>query len=394
MHLGSHHAENDVNMPNVIWMDDENFLLDGKPFSLPKFRKALRLLISKARFLLEGRVMLNFLPDELLPKLDIILDNLQSTRNNYSFLEDDANGFSGVALKLGEMIMESHRWGPIYGHVEGNGKWVWNREVVAEWLGYLEDFKRLLYFLVHCVCGLPPRGTEESDTLVVNTPTAQRHLYVVNNTVCFIHSYNKTSSSTGRDKLIPRGLPEDVGKLLIAYLALVRPLERAMVADTVDEKTLALYGTHLWVSTRGKWDTNFFSDILSRNFRSAVGQDLSIIAWRHAAVAIVKRHLHKQLDRQPEIQQDILELASVEQAGHSHKTSIANYAIEPTGLVNFSERKIKLFLKVSPAHTDFLSDALSAELALPIGIGVETAASRGSERIDVSGSKREHADST
>ena len=45
--------------------------------------------------------------------------------------------------------------------------------------------------------------------------------------------YNKTRSTNGKDKLIARFLPSEVGDLLIKYLTLVRPAE-AFIAKQIE----------------------------------------------------------------------------------------------------------------------------------------------------------------
>jgi hypothetical protein len=45
-------------------------------------------------------------------------------------------------------------------------------------------------------------------------------------------SYNKTRSTNGKEKVVARFLPEEVGDLLVEYVSLVRPLEALIVEQT------------------------------------------------------------------------------------------------------------------------------------------------------------------
>jgi hypothetical protein len=345
MHIGSSLADGDAGLPSVYWLKDEEFTLNGQLFKLKNLREMLKAKLESANTLLRSKVMKGISPESLLPKVEAIVDNLKNIQEGYSFLSDSHNPFYKVTMDFSKALIADAHWGPIFGHSK-KGEFVWDYDAVTEWLEHVKQFKEVLFLLIHITSGLPPRGTEATETLICNTTTARRNMYAVGGRPCLISSYNKTSHNSHHDKLLPRGLQEMVGDLFINYLALVRPLESVVAHQVVEEKHLHLYRTHLWVGPKGRWDTRGFNKILEREFNKHMKMEMSVGTWRHAATAIMRRHLVKQLDKQPEIQHDLLEAMATEQAGHTSAISNLNYAVEVLGFDALPERKLKLFILV------------------------------------------------
>ena len=65
--------------------------------------------------------------------------------------------------------------------------------------------------------------------------------------------YNKTRSMNGRDKLIARFLPAEIGDLLVKYLALVRPME-AFIAEQIECDGFENYEKMLFTDYEHVWD--------------------------------------------------------------------------------------------------------------------------------------------
>lgn len=350
MHLGSFLADSDVGLPSVIWLKEEEFLYNGLHFKLQALRDMVKVKVESTTEVFARRVMKNIPLDTFIPKSEVIMDELRNTRTGYNFISDSRNPFAKAGEEFMRRVMADPQWGPVLGDQE-EGKFVWKAKAASEWMDEIQKFKESLFFLVHITSGLPSRGTEASVTLIRNTPTARRNLYAIGNRVCLIGTYNKTSHNSHRDRLLPRGLEEQVGRLLLVYLALVRPLETAMAHELVDQKHWHLYETHLWVGSNGCWDTSTFNKILQANFMRHLKVEVTVGSWRHIATAIMRRHLVKQLEKQPDIQQELLESMGDEQAGHTGSISNLNYAVEVHGLDQMPERKLKLFILVSAFET-------------------------------------------
>jgi hypothetical protein len=348
MHIGSSLANSDNGLPKIIWLSPGRFMLDGDLIEMQKVRDMLAKELDRCERLLRDRVTRGVPIDDLVPDLQVISDELRSNRSGYSFLTDTRNPFHRSPHAFSLRLFTDPIWGPIFGKVQGDDGIEWNREAVAEWMADLNDFKETLFLLVHLTSGLPARGTESSETLISNTDTAQRNFYCFGNRMCLVGTYNKTSRITGnRNKLLPRGLEERTGSFMLKYLALLRPLERVLARQTVDERHWHLYDTHLWTGGSGKWDTRRFSRILDEAFKHHLKVPMSMASWRHACTAVMRRHLTKQLDLQPEIQQDLFEAMADEQSGHTHAVSLLNYGVEVTGFDLLPERKFRLFLLAS-----------------------------------------------
>ena len=75
--------------------------------------------------------------------------------------------------------------------------------------------------------------------------------------------YNKTRSTNGKDKLIARFLPKEVGDLLVKYLALVRPME-AFIAEQIECDGFENYEKMLFTDYEHVWDGKRLSETFMR----------------------------------------------------------------------------------------------------------------------------------
>lgn len=87
--------------------------------------------------------------------------------------------------------------------------------------------------VIHIAYDQPARAEELATMLIKNRINAMRSVYFSRELVMLAGGYSKTRSTTGKDKLIARFLPEEVSDLLIKYLSLVRPME-AFIAEEID----------------------------------------------------------------------------------------------------------------------------------------------------------------
>lgn len=347
MHFGSYHSYNEVGSAKVLWLDNDNMLLTGNKLNMNSLREMMRSILVRCQRQLEHKVMKDIPVSQLLPEADFIADDYSDTRNGYSFLTDSRNPFMKSANNFSLALITHHRYGTTMGGLDEDKMFKWNYDGVHNWLKDLEIFKEDLFILVH-MCGLPARGTEITDMLLFNTATSRRNIYAFGNKVFTLSTYSKTSSnSENSDKIIPRALHDKVRDLFLTYQALIRPMERYAVVDHTTVNVLPFYYTHIWVSPLGRWNTNKFSSILKRAFDEHMHIEMSISLWRHAAEAIARKHLIRQLDAQPDIQQDIVDSIATEQAGHTAFTSRKNYGIEVVRAGGVEERKLKTFFTVS-----------------------------------------------
>ena len=355
MHIGSQHAKDSQLLASVVWLGEERFTLFGKDVQLKGLRELVQRMLVKARSALVDDVMKGTAPEDFLPEFDFIPDDFSNNWVGYSLFTDPKSPSLKVKDDFARTLLNHPQWGRAFGYLDEGNAMVWDREVVEEWLEKVDEFKGMLFFLIHATSGLPPHGTEASETLFCNTPTAKRNVHAVGRDLVIVHTYNKTTRNSGnRDRAIPRKLYRPVADLLLAYMGLVRSFE-VTVANAVEsnKSRMAWYGSHLWACrsvSSGKWGTKQFNCIFKNIFK-ALPYEMTVGEWRHCSIAIVRRHILKQLDGQPDIRQDVVNALAEEQMGHSPATGALSYAVEDNGLEAVTDKRLKIFMLVSAPFT-------------------------------------------
>lgn len=102
----------------------------------------------------------------------------------------------------------------------------WNLSQLEEYFRSVELFKEELIVLCHMAGGAPARGTEIVSVQAANGESGrgQRGVFIDNGMVELVTGYHKGYSKSGEAKIIHRYLPEEVGRLVVYYLWLVKPL--------------------------------------------------------------------------------------------------------------------------------------------------------------------------
>ena len=115
---------------------------------------------------------------------------------------------------------------------------------------------------------------------ITNTDTALRSIYGISGYLATVNFYSKTRHNTGSDKLLARFPAPEVMRLLLYYLALIRPLEVTFAAELYGEEASKEYSTYLWMQ-RGKiMDAHACTDILRHFTDLFLHVPLGVASWR------------------------------------------------------------------------------------------------------------------
>ncbi|RKK77507.1 hypothetical protein BFJ71_g16731 [Fusarium oxysporum] len=264
---------------------------------------------------------------------------------------------------------------------ESTGKW--RLQTVGRYLSTVNAFLERLLLLVHITGGQPARGTELL-CLQHSNPRdgsgGRRNIFVENGLISFVTYYHKGYSVTGTTKIIHRYLPSNVGELLLYYVWLIVPFlsqlsQLVKIPGFKQGSTPYLWGEfsisqllssgntkvqtlpYLQANDKearkekkkasrilqklttekaetdsvtagvpnGPWSATRLSVALSRTFKLSFGTETNIQIWRHAAIAISRRHL-----QQAKFKRDFIEAVSWawndEMAAHSTKIAGLTYA--------------------------------------------------------------------
>jgi hypothetical protein len=350
MHICTYLAGGRDCLPLILWQGKDVLRYEGLAIDLADIRRLVEKELEEAEEILNNEVMKGLFTSEMLAEHTCIVDNLRNQHAGYNFIEDDNNLFSLSRHNLAKAILEHPYHGPILADLKDNGDIAYNKQAVEDWFQSVNDFLEKLYVVMHISSGLPQRGAEAAETLIVNTMTAQRNLYSILDEVCIVGRYNKTSHNTGLDKVIPRAVHPKPAALLVKYLTLVRPLERSFAQQIAAGKGASPHNfdTNLWVGIKGKWNATKMSSILQETFYQYTHVPIGLAAWRHIAESLMRHKLTSQMGCQDEIREWILEAAADEQAGHTNKIAQHMYAAELGGLEQgLHEKECKRYLLVS-----------------------------------------------
>ncbi|SCO76826.1 uncharacterized protein FRV6_01038 [Fusarium oxysporum] len=265
---------------------------------------------------------------------------------------------------------------------ESTGKW--RLQTVGRYLSTVNAFLERLLLLVHITGGQPARGTELLCIQHSNPRDGsggRRNVFIENGLVSFVTCYHKGYSVTGTTKIIHRYLPSEVGELLLYYIWLIVPflsqlsqlvkipsfkqgsIQYLWGEFTVPQSLSSSWDTkgqtlpYLQVNDKesrkerkklsrtlrklktektkinsvtagtsdGPWSATRLSVALSRTFKLSFGTETNIQMWRHAAIAISRRHL-----QQAKFKRDFIEAVSWawndEMAAHSTRIAGLTYA--------------------------------------------------------------------
>jgi hypothetical protein len=95
----------------------------------------------------------------------------------------------------------------------------WISKGVRDYESAAKRFLEYLLILTHITGGQPGRGTEIMTLRYANAMQSMRNVFVKEGQVMIVTEYHKSMAMMGQVKIIPRFLPERVGKLLVVYLA-------------------------------------------------------------------------------------------------------------------------------------------------------------------------------
>lgn len=212
---------------------------------------------------------------------------------------------------------------------------------------------------MHMTGGQPARGTEFLTFRWCNSSQGvMQNIFIENGLVSFVTSDHKNYSFNNTAKIIHRYLPPEVSGLAVYYIWLVIPfLEQLQILTPVTG--LGQPGSFLWpasihlqrgnpsskpklgVSSKAKanpqrtpnsegeepWESKQLGLVIAEEFKRCLKMTVTIILWRHCAIAISRRHLPEGNKFKRDYSVNEGNSAMDLQAAHSSKMAGAIYEI-------------------------------------------------------------------
>ena len=191
--------------------------------------------------------------------------------------------------------------------------------------------------MIHISYNQSTRTKELSMIMIKNHINAMRGIYWSRGQVMMAISYNKTRSTNGKDKVIARFLPEEVGNLMIKYLSLVRPLE-GFIAEQMECERFENYEKLLFTDYERDWDGKRLSEIFKREMNEWGPVSMGFQEYRQLANLWMRRHLKRM-----ELEEDLRD----HQSGHNSETTKMRYEIMSEDMNELTSKKLLTFFYMS-----------------------------------------------
>jgi len=339
LHLASAIAYGMSGMPQIEWLDDDHIKasINGKAVELDDISKFVLDRVEAAKIVLEKEILLGHDFEDFGYTSAKIVDVLRNTQIGYSFIDSGDNGFVKFKDKLMETMLNDPLIKPQFIKRVRGGRVEWNKDGCKRWLKATRAFLEKMVVAIHIAYGQPARAEELATVMIKNQINGMRGLYWSRGRLMIVIGYNKTRSTNGKDKLIARFLPEEVGDLLVKYLTLVRPAE-AFIAEQIECDGFENYEKMLFTDYERAWDGKRLSEIFMREMNEWGPASMGFQEYRQIANLWMKKHL-----KEIKLEEDVLD----HQAGHNSETAEARYGITSEDMDKLTSDKLLAFFHAS-----------------------------------------------
>ena len=296
--------------------------------------------LEAAKLILEQEVLFGHTFEELGYKCGNIKDVLRHPKIDYSFITSRENGFVKFQDRLLNVLLKDRLIRPFFVKRVRGGKIEWNKDGCKKWLKRTKAFLETLLPVIHIAYDQPARAEELATMLIKNRINAMRSVYFSRELVMLAGGYSKTRSTTGKDKLIARFLPEEVSDLLIKYLSLVRPME-AFIAEEIDCEAFENYEKMLFTDEERAWDGERLSNIFLREMNAWGPASMGFREYRQLIKLFMRKKL-KELNWD-EDEDDVRD----KQAGHGSRTAGLRYDLTSDDMAGLTPDELLAFFRVS-----------------------------------------------
>ncbi|KAL7903691.1 hypothetical protein GGI35DRAFT_492713 [Trichoderma velutinum] len=274
MAYGKGHRNKTLATPSVRWTDDyETLIHNGEHVRIHEFqRAAYRIKLSIDQVM--GRLLGGQWPT-IGPNIDMegIQDDMTYLGAGQSFATNKANGWlrsgPGLAIKAAQSTLFDARAN------------TWKTKGVTTWLSDLRALKELLAVVCHVWSGMPGRGPEVSTMRHCDGLQVMRNCFLYNGSVMIVTDRDKAKSIRDMGRKVARFLPDDMGRVLVAYIAWLLPAEELLEQELMLPATPPGTKEFMWRhGPAGRWKTDKLSSLLAREIGTAIGVHVGTARYR------------------------------------------------------------------------------------------------------------------
>ncbi|KAI1508212.1 hypothetical protein Ptr86124_012933 [Pyrenophora tritici-repentis] len=287
-------VSNTTSLGYIAWSEDGSLVTyKDTGFSMDALRKFIAVQVKKAQQELEDLLLLHpeEARDDIVPPVYLyrLQDNHSNGQKGWNFLKDQRN--ADQLQEGGDRCLLENDWlRNEMVAMSPESQLRWKKKAVQAYFEKVDKFLERLLLLIHMTGGQPPRGTELIGLQHSNTAQGQhRGIFLEEGLISTVTSYHKGYNITGSTKIIHRYLPKEVSELLVYYLWLILPFWQQL--DILVYKRKDPHSTFLWPKGSGTWDSSRLTRVIAREARLYLDTTLSILIYRHLAIAISRQHL-------------------------------------------------------------------------------------------------------
>ncbi len=394
MAYGKGHRRKEGGTPRLMWEADEKTMRYlGQPLKTVDFCRAAREGVREAAELLDQ--LLGGRWAELEGAIDVrrIKDDLTKGPAGHSFASNEENAWLRCGPRRAMELAGRRLWDVHAGR--------WRVGQVKRWLAVLREFKLAQMGNVHVWGGQPGRGPEVATMRHRDGEQLIRNVFVFDGQVLLITDRDKSKAIRDIGIKVARFLPAHVGKMVIAYIAWLAPLEELLLrqdslaeavgrggsssggggterADAASQRLRTaqlLRDGWLWMDARpgfkGRWETPELSKRLVSLTGRFAAVELGTADYRHVSIAMgrkIKGLVVKQIEAVDDGEdweddgagdEELTRINKFDfvfdiQSTHGRKIAARHYAVNVMFPNNLGPDKIESFREVSRLWHCFL----------------------------------------
>ncbi|KAL7940041.1 hypothetical protein V8C42DRAFT_349789 [Trichoderma barbatum] len=274
MAYGKGHRNKTLATPSVRWSNDyETLIHNGEHIRIHEFQRAayrVKLQIDHIMGVLFGSQW-----STIGPNIDLgsIQDDTTYLGVGQSFAMNKANAWlrSGpeLAIKAAQSMLFDARTN------------TWKAKGTSTWLSNLRALKELLAVACHVWGGMPGRGPELSTMRHCDGLQVMRNCFLYDGSVMIVTDRDKAKSIRDMGRRVARFVPDDMGRVLVAYIAWLLPAEELLEQELMLPATAPSVKEFMWRhGPAGRFKTDKLSSLLAREIGGKIGVHMGMARYR------------------------------------------------------------------------------------------------------------------
>jgi superfamily II DNA or RNA helicase len=260
--------------PTVRWTNDYEALIhNGEHVRVHEFQRAAYRIKWKA-----DQVMQTLFGGQwstIGPNIDLhsIQDDMTYLGAGQSFATNQANAWLRSGPELAIKAAQSMLFDA--------GKNEWKSKGVTRWLSNLRQLKGLLMVGKHVWTGMPGRGPEVSTMRHCDGLQVMRNVFLYEGSVMIATDRDKAKSIRDMGRKVARFLPDDLGRIFVAYIAWLLPAEELLEEELKLPRTPRGNKEFMWRhGPSARWNTEKLSSLLTREIGAELGLRMGTARYR------------------------------------------------------------------------------------------------------------------